>query len=424
MEKLIWHTDRRKVKDLIGYQKNPRVLLDNRAELLTESFNKFNLVEIPVIDTDNTIIAGHQRVAILMRLGRGEEEIDVRVPNRPLTKEELSEYNLRSNVHVGEWDWNALKGYEIEDLLTVGFNDIDLEKFWDNELAVESDSFDVTKALEEIEKNPIAKPGQIYKCGNHTVICGDSTDIEVVKKLVGDKKVYYINSDPPYNIKLDYSKGIGNKSNYGGKEKDNRPEDTYREFLKQTIENALAVSQPDVHVFYWCDENYVWLLQELYKELKIENKRLCIWIKNNQNVTARIAFNKMTEFCTYGVRGKPSLNATLRNLNEIQNKEIGTGNRSADDIFDQLNIWLVDRLPANEYHHPTMKPPTLYEKAIRRCTKPGDYVLDLFGGSGSQLIAAEQLKRQALLVEQDPIFVDLILLRYEQFTGVKPIRIN
>jgi len=132
----------------------------------------------------------------------------------------------------------------------------------------------------------------------------------------------------------------------------------------------------------------------------------------------------MIECCVYGVRGKPYLNEMLRNLNEIQNKEIGSGNRSADDIFDLLNIWLVDRLPANEYLHPTMKPPTLYEKALRRCTNIGDYILDLFGGSGSQLIAAEQLKRRALLIEKDPVFVDVILHRYEQLTGVKPTKLN
>lgn len=424
MEKLIWHTEKRKVKELKAHQKNPRVLLDAKAEILKESFDKFDLVEIPVVDLDNTIIAGHQRITVMLRLGRGEEEIDVRVPNRALTEEELDEYNLRSNISIGEWDWDALQSYDIDDLLKVGFEENDLAKFWDNELAVENDQFDVRKALEEIEKNPVAKPGDIYQCGNHRVICGNSTDPAIVKLLVGDKLVTYINSDPPYNIKLDYSKGVGSNSNYGGTEKDNRTEDQYRDFLKKSIENALAVSQPDTHIFYWCDENFVWLLQTLYKELAIENKRLCIWIKNNQNVTSKIAFNKMTEYAVYGVRGKPYLNDTLRNLNEIQNKEVGTGNRSADDIQDLLNIWLADRLPASEYQHPTMKPPTLYEKALRRCTKPGDYILDLFGGSGSQLIAAEQLKRQALLVEQDPIFVDLILLRYERLTGVKPIKIN
>ena len=424
MTDLIWHTEKRKVKDLISYQKNPRILLETKAEILTESFNKFNLVEIPVIDLNNTIIAGHQRITIMMRLGRGDEEIDVRVPSRALTEEELKEYNLRSNINIGEWDWNLLKGYDIDDLLNVGFEEKELDKFWDNELSVEDDNFNIEKALKEVEKNPIAHAGDIFQLGNHKVICGDSTDLVLVKKLVENNPIQYINCDPPYNLQLSYDKGVGNKSNYGGQEKDDRTDEEYKNFLKLSIENALAVAQPDTHIFYWCDENYVGLLQQLYKELGIENKRLCIWIKNNQNVTAKIAFNKMTEYSVYGVRGKPYINDALRNLNEIQNKEVGSGNRSADDIFDLLNIWLVDRLPANEYQHPTMKPPTLYEKSMRRCSKPGDYILDLFGGSGTQLITAEQLKRKALLVERDPVFMDLILLRYERLTGVKPIKLN
>lgn len=146
MTDLIWKTEKRKVKDLIAYQKNPRVLLDAKAEVLKESLTKFNLVEIPVVDSHNTIIAGHQRIKVMILLGRSEEEIDVRVPNRPLTEKEFQEYNLRSNVDIGEWDWNLLKGYEIDDLLKVGFNENELDKFWDNELSVEEDHFDVKKA--------------------------------------------------------------------------------------------------------------------------------------------------------------------------------------------------------------------------------------------------------------------------------------
>ena len=102
------------------------------------------------------------------------------------------------------------------------------------------------------------------------------------------------------------------------------------------------------------------------------------------------------------------------------NKEISNGNRLIDDVMDQLQIWLVKRLPAQEYEHPTSKNPTLHEKALRRCTRINDAVLDLFGGSGSFLISADQLKRRAFLCEQEPIFCQVILNRYEKLTGVKP----
>ena len=413
------------IETLKLFPKNPRTWDDVDEKNLTESIQTFGML-LPLLvnnakGREGIVIGGNFRLSIYKKLGIQMVPV-LYVAIEDERKER--ELNVRLNLNQGNWDWELLKEYEIGDLLSYGFNEINLGKFWDSELAVENDHFDLKNAKEEVLKNPVAKLGDLFQLGNHRVICGSSTDLEVVKRLAGNSPVHYINSDPPFNIGLNYSKGIGNNSDYGGNEKDKRTDDEYKQFLKTSLENALAVSQPDTHIFYWCDEKNVGLLQGLYKELNIENKRLCIWIKNNQNVTPKIAFNKMIECCVYGVRGKPYLNENLRNLSEIQNKEIGSGNRSADDIYDLLNIWLVDRLPTTEYVHPTMKSPALYEKALRRCTQIGDYVLDLFAGSGSQMIACEQLKRRALLSEIDPVFVDIILLRYEQFTGVKPTKLN
>jgi DNA modification methylase len=126
----------------------------------------------------------------------------------------------------------------------------------------------------------------------------------------------------------------------------------------------------------------------------------------------------------YGTVGKPYLSDKALNLSEIMNKEIGTGNRTIEDILDMLDIWLVKRISGSDYEHPTEKPPTLHEKAIRRCTKPGDVLLDLFAGSGSLMVACEQLKRSACLVEREPIFVDLIIRRYEKLTGQKAKKLS
>lgn len=413
------------IEQLKPFPKNPRTWDTIDEKHLIESIQRFGIVQPLVVNSapgrEEIVIGGNFRLSVYKKLGIQQVPV-LYVQIEDEAKER--ELNLRLNRNQGDWDWNLLKEFAIEDLLTVGFSEVDLGKFWDNELTTEDDHFDVKEAIEQVQKTPVAKLGEIYQLGEHRVIVGDCTDIEVVKKLTGDYSIGYINCDPPYNEGLNYSTGVGNAGTYGGKERDNRTDDEYREFLKKSLTNTLAVSKPNTHVFYWCDERYVWLLQQLYKELGIDNKRLCIWIKNNQNVTPQIAFNKVTEYCVYGVRGKPFLNTTLRNANEIQNKEVSSGNRSADDLHDLLNIWLVDRLPANEYQHPTMKNPTVYEKALRRCTHVGDYVLDLFGGSGSQLIACEQLKRRALLVEVDPVFVDVILLRYEQYTGRKPTKIS
>jgi len=405
---------------------NPRTWSTAEIQTLKSSIEKYGLCD-PLIANSfekrkGVLIGGHFRYQIACEMGF--TEVPVVFLNIPEMERE-KELNLLLNRSHGSWDWDKLiDNYCVEDLVGAGFDEVDLGKYWNNELGVEDDNFDVDKAIDEVKKNPIAKLGDLFQLGNHRVICGDCTDPAVVKKLAGDIKVSYINSDSPYNIKLDYSKGVGNKGKYGGIEKDNRTDEAFLQMLKSSLENALSVATTDVHILYWCDEKYVWLVQGLFKGMGVKNERLCIWIKNNQSVTPKSAFNKMTEYCCYGTRGKPFLNESIRNLNEIQNKEIATGNRSADDIMDLLNIWLVDRLPATEYVHPTMKPPTLYEKAMRRCTKVGDYILDSYGGSGSQLIAAEQLKRRALLIEIDPVFVDLILYRYEQFTGIKPVKLS
>ena len=420
--KLSWHTEKRRVKDLVPYKLNPRTLSDLQAEKLKESLEKFNLVEIPAIDTHHKILAGHQRVKIMLLLGRGDEEIDVRVPNRELTKREFEEYNLRSNIDSGDWNYEILKSVDIEMLLEAGFDDMDLSHIWDENLSVEGGEFDVEKTIAGI-KTPKTKLGDLiyFDDGWHRLICGDSLEPLVVAKLVGNEKVSILDYDPIYNIGLDYKNGFSTKGKYGSQKiNDKKPDEEYRNFLKSALQNGLKYSLPDLHVFCWCDQKYIGMLQSIYKELGITNKRVCIWVKNSQNPTPQVAFNKAYEPCAYGTVGNPYLASKVTNLNEILNKEIGTGNRLPDDILDLFDIWLVKRDATSEYAHPTQKPPSLYEKPLRRCSRAGDIILDLFAGSSPLLSACEQLKRRAFLAELDPIFCDVIVARYRELTGKEP----
>jgi len=422
-QKLIWHTEKRKINDLIPFDKNPRQLTEKEEKDLKISLERFDLVEIPVIDLNNKILAGHQRIKILQLFGRGQEKIDVRIPNRKLSQKEFKEYLLRSNKNVGSWNMDLLKEFDIELLMDVGFDDSDLSEIWDENLEIENDEFDTKKEIEKIKSTEI-KPGDLYKLGDHYLTCGDASNLDVIKKLTMNKEISALYCDPPFNIALDYNKGIGGKKNYGGKTNDNKSDEEYKEFLRKTIKNGLSVGKKDLHIFYYCDQKYIGLIQSLYQELGINSKRVCLWIKNGFNVTPQIAFNKCYEPCVYGTIGKPYLSPNIRNLDEILNKEVDTGNRAIDDILDILDIWLVKRLPGQEYTHPTEKPPSLHEKALKRCTSPGDIVLDLFAGSGSTLIACEQLKRRCCLVEIEPIFNQLIINRYEQFANQKAKKIN
>jgi DNA modification methylase len=253
----------------------------------------------------------------------------------------------------------------------------------------------------------------------------DSLNPENIKKLVGNARIDMTYCDPIYNIGLSYDKGVGGKQSYGGTVQDTKSESEYRTFLKKSMESALSVTKPDAHVYYFCDQNYIGMVQSLFTELGLSNKRVCMWIKGAANPVPGVAFNKCYEPCVYSTRGKPFLSPTTLNLTEVLNKELGpNGNKLIDDITDLFDVWLAKRISGQEYRHSTQKPTTLHERPIKRCTKPGDTILDLFGGSGSTLLAADAMKRVCYMSEIEPIFIDLIINRYEKATGIKAKKIN
>lgn len=408
-----------KVADLKLATYNPRKWDDAKKAKLRESIERFGLVEPLIVNSNskrkNILIGGHFRVKVAKELGYKDVPV-VFVNIADIEKEK--ELNLRLNKNVGEWDLELLKEFDLGVLLDVGFGDEDLSQIWDDSLETEDDNFQEEKELAEIKETDI-KLGDLFELGSHRLLCADAHDSVNIQKLMGGEKTSMIYTDPIYNIGVSYDKGIGGKQSYGGKVDDNKSDAEYREFLKSGMQSALSVVNKDFHYFCYCDQKYIGMVQDLFREIGIENKRVCMWIKNGQNPTPGVAFSKCYEPCVYGIVGSPYLSKSIQNLNEVMNKEIGTGNRLIDDILDELDIWLVKRLSGNEYEHSTSKPPILHEKAIRRCSKPGDIILDLYGGSGSTLMAAEMLKRKAYITEIEPRFCQLIINRYEKLTGQK-----
>lgn len=419
MKKLIWMTVQKRVNDLIPQEVNPRKITDKQMSDLKRSLKKFNLVEIPAVDHDGTILAGHQRIRALQLLERGEEIIDIRVPNRKLTEQEAKEYLIGSNKLGGDWDYDLLKSFDMETLTFAGFDQVELAKFWDEDNETKEDKFDVEKELKQITE-PVTQLGDIIHLGKHKILCGDSTDPKNLARLFGAEKASMIYSDPVYNISIDYDGGIGGKQDYGGNVNDTRSYDEYKTFIKDSITAGLSVSNPDAHVFYYCDQVYIGLIQDIYRSLGIANKRVCLWLKNSQNPVPKVYCNKAYEPAVYGTRGRPYLAGSIQDLNEVMNKEFTTGNDLVTQVDDFLEIWTAKRLPSKEYQHATSKPITLHEKAIKRCTKPNDIILDSFLGSGSTLLAAEQLGRRVYGLDLEPRFCDLICKRFEALTGIKP----
>lgn len=418
MRKLQWHTVQKRIDDLIPQEVNPRIITDKQMSDLKRSLKKYNLVEIPAIDLNGRILAGHQRIKALQLLGRGHELIDVRIPNRKLSDDESKQYLIASNALGGDWDFEALKSFDLDILLNSGFDDIQLAKFWDEDKEVKNDDFPIDRELKKI-RSPKTKLGDIITLGNHKVICGDSTKQETLNRLLENERVSMIYSDPVYNLEIDYDGGIGGNQEYGGNVNDKRTFEEYRAFITDSLRVALEVSNPNIHVFYWCDQIYIGLIQDVYRSFGISNKRVCLWLKNNQNPVPKVAFNKVYEPVVYGIRGKPYLAESVTNLNEVLNKELGTGNELIAQVDELIDVWTAKRLSAKDYEHATSKPVTLHEKAIKRCSKPGEIILDSFLGSGSTLLAGHQLDRRVYGCELEPRFCDLIIKRFEAFTGIK-----
>lgn len=401
---------------------NPRRISDEQLEHLNKSMDEHGFVQ-PILVNRNpkrkyVVIAGHQRLRVAKQ--RGMKTVPTIFVDVSEEQERL--LNLRLNRISGQFDNELLfQHFDIETLLKTGFDDIDLGDIWNSNLDIEDDDFDEEKALKKAAKTDI-KLGNMFRLGKHTLLCGDANDPAVIKRLVGDQKPTMLYADPIFNISLDYNRGVGNKSSYGGKTKDSKTDEEYTEFLSTTLSNALSVMDTNAHIFLYCDQTYIGLLQSLMNKHGLTNRRVCLWIKNGFSPVPDVAFNKCYEACVYATRGKPYL-SDVHNLTEIINKDISPGNRSIDDIIDIFDVWLAKRDAGQDYKHPTQKPLTLHEKPMKRCTKIGDVVLDYYGGSGSTLLACEQMKRIALLCEIEPVFCQVIIDRYEAATGEKVVKL-
>lgn len=422
---IVWTERKVKTADLVPASYNPRKISKKEREELTKSIEQFGRVEPVIVNTGsraNHVIGGHQRIKIYADLGI--TEIEAKLPSRELTEVEEKELNLRLNKNQGSWDEELLKGFDIDMLLGVGFEDYELQSIFDD-IEVIDDEFDVEKAIKETITPKVAI-GEIWQLGNHRLLVGSSTDKDAVKILMSDDMADIVYCDAPYNIGLDYSKGIGSKEKYQGSysaKDDSKKDVDYRKFIDESMTVALSFAKKDAHIFYWCDSTNIGLIQSLYEQHSISSRRVCMWIKNNQNPTPQIAFNKVYEPCVYGTIGKPYLNTSLQNTNEVLNQEVTSGNQVHDEISEMIDLWIVKRDNTQEYRHPTQKPVTLNEKPLKRCSSPGAIVFSGFAGSGSDLIACEQLNRKWRGVELDLVFATIVIDRWEKFTGLKAKKI-
>jgi len=422
VRKLQWHTEKRHVRDLIPADKNPNVNTNADFEKLKASIKRDGYAEIIVVDSDGKIVAGNHRHRAMLELGMADAEIDVRVPDRKLTKTEFDRYLIASNALRGEWDFDVLREYDPELWMQL-LKEEDLAYAFDDLAETEDDAADLNGEIKKAADTGI-KPGDYFKLGPHRLGCIDSTDPAAVEKLVGKDKVDIINIDFPYNVGVDYSRGLGGKQHYGGTTNDKKTDAEYLCFLEDITRNALVAAKDDCHVFLWLDEKYIGMFQSIFKTFNINQKRLCMWVKDSQNPVPKVAFNRAVELCLYGVKGAPYLSGKVLNLNEFLNKQIGSGARVAEDISEIFQLWFAKRVPGALYEHPTMKPISLYEKSLRRCSHPGDKVLDLCGGAGSLLLACDAMHRTAIVGEVEAVFCQVTINRFKKLSHDQVIKLN
>lgn len=391
---LEWHTEKLKVKDLVPCNYNPRKITPERLEKLKNSLEKYNLAEIPAVNTDKVIIAGHQRVKVLMDLGRGDDLIDVRLPNRTLTDQEFKEYNVVSNISVGYWDVDILEEcFADVDLLELGLdiNDIELPSdiLPDDLKQEEEKETDLTPP-----KEPITILGDVYeliskqKELHHRVVCGDSTNSKDYKKLLESKLFNLVVTDPPYNV--NYEGGTKQKLKIKNDKMDN---DSFYTFLylfyQETFLNAEAGSP--IYVFHADSEGANF--RNALKDAGYKLTQCLIWVKNSL-VMGRQDYHWKHEPILYGWKE-------------------GAAHPWYSDR-KQTTVLEFDR-PLRNADHPTMKPVEIIIYLIKNSSKQKDIVGDLFLGGGSTLIACEQTWRNCYGMELDPVYVDVDIRRWLQY---------
>jgi len=431
MEEIVWRTEKRKVDDLIPYESNPRKISPSQQVKLTESLQKFGLVEIPAINADNKIIAGHQRLAILKFLGRGQEEVEVRIPSRQLTETEFKQYLLTSNRVGGDWDWDNLFKFDKNILFNSGFDSKEIDKIFRGK-ENEDDNFNTSEEYHKISV-PESKIGEVYQLGRHKVMCGDATNQQHVKKLMGGGIADMVFTDPLYNV--DYHRGM-NDTDQNLREgilNDKMSDSKFAEFLQLSLKNMLEYCNG---VFYICmSSKEGWGLKNIFEQAGGHWQSFIIWAKNtftlsrcdwqNQYEPILYGWNAKTKNHFFaGWRNEPNVWRGLEELNpsfdgkktviKIGGMHLELDGPITGKIINkegETDIW-NEKKPSRSPDHPTMKPIKLIAKALKASSSRDQIVMDLFGGSGSTLIAAEQTDRICYMMELDPKYVDVIRKRY------------
>lgn len=375
---------------------NPRKDLkpeDEEYQKIKRSFIEFGYVAPIIVNSDMTVIGGHQRLKVLQELGYKEVECNI----VELDKNKEKALNIALNKITGEWDNDKLEVLladlrETEiDMDITGFSFDEVDSILKDITGSKEDDFDLDEALQEIEE-PISKPGDIWLLGKHRLMCGDSTQKEAVMRLMNKQEADMILTDPPYNV--DYE---GKTEDALKIENDNMSETEFYNFLLDSFKNMYESAKNGCGIYVFHADTEGLNFRNAFKSVGFKLAQCLVWVKNNF-VIGRQDYQWKHEPILYGWKE-------------------GAGHYFVDDR-KQSTVLEFDK-PVRNAEHPTMKPIDLLVHLIKNSSKENDLILDLFGGSGSTLIAAEQTKRICYTMELDPKYCDVIVKRWENLTNQK-----
>ena len=393
MQVELWPLDK-----IIPYARNPRVN-EGAVDKVAASLREFGWKQPVVVDSQGVLVVGHTRVLAAKKLGMSEAPVVVAAD---LTPAQCKAYRLADNRTNEEAEWNRpLLALELEDLKFEDF-DLRLTGFDADELGglealanAQVEGLTDPDDAPEPPAIPVSVPGDLWICGNHRVLCGDATQSGDLEKLMAGEPADLVVTDPPYNVAYDGT-ATKRRSRIAN---DSANDETFRQFLTEAARNLFACSRDGAGIYVFHPDIETLNFIGAFAEAGWLHSQHCIWIKQHF-VLGRKDYHYQHEMVLYG--WKP------------------TAPHAWHADRKQTTVWNFDK-PDSSAHHSTMKPVALVEYPIANSSREGDVVLDLFGGSGSVLIACEKTARRGRLMELDPKYVDVIVRRWEEFTGRKAV---
>ncbi len=385
---------------LIPYARNARTHSDTQVAQIAASIVEYGWTNPVLTDGDKGVIAGHGRLMAARKLGVKEVPV---IELAHLTPEQKKAYILADNriAENAGWDQELLKLELAElqsmdyDLSLIGFSQEELDGFFDD--VEEGGGLTEDDAIPETPVDPVSRPGDLWILGTHRLLCGDATVSADVQALMGGQLADMAFTDPPYNV--DY--GNSAKDKLRGKDRrimNDALGDGFYQFLHDACQNLLAVTKGACYVCMSSSELHT--LQKAWLDAGGKWSTFVIWAKNAFTL-GRADYQRQYEPILYGWKQGSD--------------HFWCGDR------DQSDVWFYNKPRVNDLH-PTMKPVELVERALKNSSKSRDTVIDLFGGSGTTLIACEKLSRHACLMELDPRYVDVIIQRWQDYSGKEAVR--